>query len=175
MAPAVGVLSDNPKEVREPLIISSSTDINGSVSTDTIVKNNCSLRVHGNLIGSLTIEPGANVLVDGCVDGKIINRGGRLVVNHDGLAAYVSVDGPAENEAGATLKINLAAIASNWKRLAKAIGAECAAVVGCDAYGCGIDPIVKALAKFGCGTFFVTDLSEARRVRAAAPHSTIYV
>ena len=175
MAPAVGVLSDNPKEVREPLIISSSTDINGSVSTDTIVKNNCSLRVHGNLIGSLTIEPGANVLVDGSVDGKIINRGGRLVVNHDGLAAYVSVDGPAENEAGATLKINLAAIASNWKRLAKAIGAECAAVVGCDAYGCGIDPIVKVLAKSGCGTFFVTDLSEARRVRAAAPHSTIYV
>ena len=40
---------------------------------------------------------------------------------------------------------------------------------------CGIDPVADALAKSGCRTFFVTNLAEARRVRAAAPNSIIYV
>ncbi len=71
------------------------------------------------LAPNLTIEPGADVLVDGSVEGKIVNRGGRLVVNHKGLAAFVTLKGPSENEAGATLRINLTAIASNWIRLAK--------------------------------------------------------
>jgi len=48
-------------------------------------------------------------------------------------------------------------------------------VLQCNGYGCGIDPIAEALAKSGCRTFFVTNLSEARRVRSAAPRSTIYV
>jgi hypothetical protein len=53
------------------------------------------------------------------VDGKIIDRGGRLVVNNKGLAAYVTFDGPPEAEACGVLKINLTAIASNWERLSK--------------------------------------------------------
>ena len=116
-----------------------------------------------------------NVVVDGLVDGKIINRGGRLVVNHKGLTACVTLDGPSESEAGAILKINLTAIAFNWDRLAKRTDAECAAVLECNAYGCGIDPVAEALAKSGCRTFFVTNLAEAKRVRAAAPNSIIYV
>jgi alanine racemase len=48
-------------------------------------------------------------------------------------------------------------------------------VLQCNGYGCGIDPVAGALAKSGCRTFFVTNLSEARRVRAAAPSSIIYV
>ena len=52
---------------------------------------------------------------------------------------------------------------------------ECAAVLECNAYGCGIDTVANALAKSGCRTFFVTNLAEARRVRAAAPDSIIYV
>jgi alanine racemase len=175
MALGIGMPFDSRVGSQEPLVISTSADINGSVTTDTIVQNNCSLHVRGNLIGNLTIDPGAEVVVDGSVDGKIVNRGGRLVVNHKGLAAFVTLNGPSENEAGATLRINLTAIASNWVRLAKSTVAECAAVVRCNAYGCGIAPIVKTLVQFGCHTFFVTDLSEARRVRAAAPHSTIYV
>jgi hypothetical protein len=70
MAPAVVVPSDNQSDVLEPLVVSSSTDINGSVSTATIVQKNCCLHVRGNLVGSLTIEPGANVVIDGFVDGK---------------------------------------------------------------------------------------------------------
>ena len=61
-------------DIPEPLVVSSSTDISGSVSTDTIVKKNRSLHVRGNLTGGLTIEPGA--------DGLIINRGGRFVISH---------------------------------------------------------------------------------------------
>jgi alanine racemase len=175
MAPAVVMACDNRPDIPELLVIASSADINGSLFTDAIVQNNCSLHVRGSVTGSLTIEPGANVLVDGSVYGKIINRGGRLVVNHKGLTACVVREGPSESDAGATLMINLTAIGFNWERLAKSTDAECAAVLECNAYGCGIDPIADALAKSGCQTFFVTNLAEARRVRTAAPDSIIYV
>ncbi len=157
------------------LLVSSSSDIHGSVTNDTIVKRNCTLHVRGNVLGSLTIEPGAKVVVEGSVDGKIINKGGRLVVNNKGLAAYVTLDGPPEAEACAVLKVNLTALAANFENLAKRTEAECAGVVKGNAYGCGIDPIAGALAKTGCKTFFVSNLPEARRVRAVAPQSTIYV
>ncbi len=157
------------------LLVSTSSDIHGSVLSDTIVQKNCTLHVRGNLLGSLTIEPGAKVVVEGSVDGKIINRGGRLVVNNKGLAACVTLDGPPEAEACGVLKINLTAIASNWDTLTKRTEAECAAVVKGNAYGCGIDPIAGALAKSGCRTFFVSNIPEAKRVRAVASNAAIYV
>ena len=163
------------KAVEGLLLVSSALDINGSILNDTIVQKNCSLHIRGDLQGSLTIEPGAQVTVEGSVDGKIINKGGRLVVNNRALTACVILDGPPEAEAGGVLKINLTAIASNWDQLAKHTQAECAAVVKGNAYGCGIDPVAGALARTGCKTFFVTNLPEAKRVRAATPNSTIYV
>jgi alanine racemase len=156
-------------------LVNSTSDIPGSLVNDTIVQRNCSLHVRGNLRGSLTIERGAKVVVEGSVDGKIINKGGRLVVNNKGLAGWVTVDGPPEAEAGGVLKINLTAIAFNWEALVKRTDAECAAVVAGDAYGCGIEPVAGALAASGCKTFFVSNLPEAKRVRAVAPKSTIYV
>ena len=175
MASAVVMPYDNHRDIAELRVISSSADINGSLFTDAIVQKNCSVHVWGSVSGSLTIEPGADVLVDGSVYGKIINRGGRLVVNHKGLTACVVREGPSEIEAGATLKINLTAIGFNWERLAKRTDVECAAVLECNAYGSGIDPVANALAKSGCRTFFVTNLAEARRIRTAAPDSIIYV
>src|SRR5262245_65263957 len=83
--------------------------------------------------------------------------------------------GPSEAEACGVLKISLSAIVSNWDRLAKNTEAECAAVVKGNAYGCGIEPIAGALAKTGCKTFFVSDIPEAKRVRAVAPGAAIYV
>jgi alanine racemase len=158
-----------------PLLISSPSDIHGSIVNDTIVQKNCTLHVRGNLLGSLTIEPGANVVVEGSVDGKIVNKGGRLVVNNKGLAAYVSREGPPEAEACGVLRINLTALATNWEMLGKRAGGECAAVVKGNAYGCGIDPVAGGLAKSGCRTFFVSNIPEARRVRVVAPNATIYV
>jgi alanine racemase len=175
MALAVVMPSENQCDIPEPLVISSSTETNGSLFTDAIVQKNCSLHVRGSVYGSLTIEPGADVVVDGSISGKIINRGGRLVVNHKALTACVAREGPPENEAGAALTINLTAIGFNWERLSESTDAECAAVLECNAYGCGIDRVAEALAKSGCQTFFVTNLAEARRVRTAAPDSTIYV
>jgi alanine racemase len=159
----------------EPLLVSSSSDIIGSVLNNTIVQENCSLHVRGNLHGNLTIEAGSTVIVEGSVDGRISNRGGRLVVNNKGLAPCVTLDGPPEAEACGVLKINLTAIASNWERLSKSTEAECASVVRGNAYGCGIEPIARALSKSGCKVFFVTNLPEAKRVRAIDPTVTIYV
>ena len=152
-----------------------SSDINGSVVDDTVVQKNCSLHIRGNLLANLTIELGAKVVVEGSVDGKIINRGGRLVVNNKAHAACITTDGPAEAEACGVLKIDLTAIVSNWERLTRYAVVECAAVVKGNAYGCGIEPIAGALAKTGCKTFFVSDIPEAKRVRAVAPSATIYV
>jgi alanine racemase len=168
------MLSPQKAEVG-PLVVSSPSDIHGSVVNDTVVERNCSLHVRGNVLGSLTIERGASVVVDGSVDGKIVNRGGTLVVNNKGLAACVTLAGPPEAEASAILKVNLTALAANWETLAKCTDAECAAVVKADAYGCGIAPIAGALAKTGCRTFFVSDLPEAKSVRAVAPNAVIYV
>jgi alanine racemase len=157
------------------LLVSNSSDIPGSVVNDTIVQKNCSLHVRGNLRGNLTIEQGAKVVVEGSVDGKIVNKGGRLVVNNRGIAGCVTVAGPPEAEAGGVLKINLTAIAFNWEALTKRTEAECAAMVKGDAYGCGIEPVAGALAASGCKTFFVSNLPEAKRVRAIAPKAVIYV
>ena len=52
---------------------------------------------------------------------------------------------------------------------------ECAAVIKADGYGCGIEKVAGALAKAGCKTFFVADLAEARKARAAASEPAIYV
>ncbi len=84
--------------------------------------------------------------------------------------------GPPEAEAGGILTIDLGAIAANWQALgSRAANAECAAVVKADAYGCGIEQVVPALATAGCGTFFVAHLDEARRARAAASDAAVYV
>jgi alanine racemase len=158
-----------------PLLITSSFEVHGSVLSDTVVQRNCTLHVCGNLLGSLTIESGASVVVDGSIDGRIINKGGRLQVHNKGLAAFVTIEGPPEAEASGVLKINLTNLAANYERLAKRTEAECAAVVRADAYGCGIGPIAGALSKSGCNTFFVSNLPEAKAVRAVAPQATIYV
>jgi alanine racemase len=74
------------------------------------------------------------------------------------------------------LTIDLDAIVANWRKLEKTgVPAECGAAVKADAYGCGIDPVVRALAKAGCKTFFVATIDEARAARAAAPEAAIYL
>jgi len=80
--------------------------------------------------------------------------------------------------AGATgvLTVDLDAIVANWRKLEKtAVPAECAGVIKADAYGCGVDPVARALAAAGCKTFFVATLDEARAARAALPSAAIYV
>ncbi len=85
--------------------------------------------------------------------------------------------GPSEAEAGGFLSIDLHALVENWRMLGRrTTPAECAGVVKADAYGCGLEPVTRALAQAGCRTFFVAHLAEARRVRAVAPKAeAVYV
>ncbi len=72
--------------------------------------------------------------------------------------------------------MDLAGIKANWRWLAAvARGAECASVVKADAYGMGLEPVVKALWEAGCRTFFVATLTEGRRLKVAVPAATTYV
>jgi alanine racemase len=74
------------------------------------------------------------------------------------------------------LTINLDALAANWRKLEKtAVPAECSAVIKANAYGCGIEPVARALARVGCKTFFVATLDEASAARAAVPSAALYV
>jgi len=87
----------------------------------------------------------------------------------------VFTGGPPEHESGGILTINVGAIQSNYRALwARVTPAECAAVVKADAYGCGLEPVVRALSRSNCKTFFVAHLAEGRQVRAIAPDATIY-
>jgi alanine racemase len=83
---------------------------------------------------------------------------------------------PTVVETGGMLTVDLAAIVANWRALAhQLLTVECAAVVKANAYGLGLKPVVAALARAGCKTFFVADLVEARTVRSQARNAMIYV
>ncbi|MBB5751394.1 alanine racemase [Prosthecomicrobium pneumaticum] len=77
---------------------------------------------------------------------------------------------------GARVRIDLPALAANYRTLAAAAGgAETAAAVKGDAYGIGIEPATRTLARAGCRTFFVALPKEGAIVRATAPEATVYV
>jgi alanine racemase len=89
--------------------------------------------------------------------------------------AEITTAGPPELETGGVLTIDVGAVTSNYRALCSRVApAECAAVVKADAYGCGLEPVVRALAASGCKTFFVAHLAEARAVRACAPEAIVY-
>src|SRR3954471_1850328 len=93
-----------------------------------------------------------------------------------------SVLSPEANQAAAlatasgVLTVDLDALIANWKKLEKtAVPAECAGVIKADAYGCGAEPVARALSAAGCKTFFVATLDEARTAREALPTAELYV
>ncbi|HLJ72562.1 MAG TPA: alanine racemase [Roseiarcus sp.] len=76
--------------------------------------------------------------------------------------------GPALTAAGGVLTIDLSALADNWRRLAERVApAECAGVIKANAYGTGLEPAARALFAAGCRTFFVAQVAEGVRARAA--------
>ncbi len=101
-------------------------------------------------------------------DPKFAPPGSVLSAEANQLAALATASG--------VLTVDLDAIVANWRKLEKsAVPAECAGVIKADAYGCGVDPVARALAGAGCKTFFVATLDEARAARAAVPTAAIYV
>jgi len=92
------------------------------------------------------------------------------------LLSPEAVQAAALAPATGVLTVDLDAVVANWRKLEKtAVPAECAGVIKADAYGCGLDPVARALAAAGCKTFFVATLDEARAARAAVPSAAIYV
>ncbi len=78
--------------------------------------------------------------------------------------------------AGATLTVDLEALAQNYAGLARRVGrAECAGVVKGNGYGLGIEPVATTLWQSGCRTFFVARPSEGQDLRQVLPWADIYV
>jgi alanine racemase len=99
-----------------------------------------------------------------------------MTIHPDLRPTSVSPMPSREAEAGGILTIDLGAIEANWKKLSGiTVPVECAAVVKAEAYGCGLEPVARKLAKAGCRTFFVANVAEGRRVRDLAPEANIYV
>ncbi len=81
----------------------------------------------------------------------------------------------AASETG-VLRIDLDAIAANWRALARWVApADCGAVVKADAYGLGVARVLPALAAAGCGTFFVATPREAAEARSLDGRARIFV
>src|ERR1700687_1701224 len=92
-------------------------------------------------------------------DPKSIPSGSLLSPEANQAAAFAA---PTVTATG-VLTVDLDAIVANWRKLEKAaVPAECAAVIKADAYGCGADPVARALAAAGCKTFFVAPLGAGR-------------
>src|SRR5471032_1516902 len=105
-------------------------------------------------------------------DPKVIAAGNPLSPEANKAAAFAA----ATATAAGVLTVDLDAIVANWRKLEKsAVPAECAGVIKADAYGCGADPVARALSAAGCKTFFVATLDEARAARAVVPQASIYV
>jgi alanine racemase len=95
---------------------------------------------------------------------------------HNAALAPEANQAAAPADANGVLTVDLDAVVANWRKLEKtAVPAECAGVIKADAYGCGAEPVARALADAGCKTFFVATLDEARVVRAALSSAAIYV
>jgi alanine racemase len=76
----------------------------------------------------------------------------------------------------ARLRVDLAALAGNWRRMAGLSGnARCGAAVKADAYGVGADRAAPRLAREGCRDFFVADAQEGANLRPALPDARIFV
>jgi alanine racemase len=105
-------------------------------------------------------------------DPKLIAASDPLSPEANKAAAFAAATATATG----VLTVDLDAIVANWRKLEKsAVPAECAGVIKADAYGCGLDPVARALAAAGCKIFFVATLDEARSARAAVPMASIYV
>jgi alanine racemase len=85
-------------------------------------------------------------------------------------------EAPPPEAGAALLSLDLSALAQNWRRLAeRAAPAECSAAIKADAYGLGLEPVMRRLLQEGCRTFFVATAREGERARAVSREAVVYV
>jgi len=79
-------------------------------------------------------------------------------------------------EATGIVEIDLAALARNYRLLARAAApGDCGAVVKADAYGLGVASVARALEAAGCRHFFVATPAEGVELRSVLPRTDIFV
>ena len=90
------------------------------------------------------------------------------------VSADACVTDPAAGY-GAWIELDRDLLAENWARVVGRFrGSRLGAVVKADAYGLGIEAVVRRLRAEGCGLFWVGTLDEGRRVRAVAPDAEVF-
>jgi len=78
--------------------------------------------------------------------------------------------------AGATLVVDLDAIAANFQQIQSLCpGAQVGASVKANAYGLGLAPVARTLSQAGCATFFVATPGEGQNLRDILPRAEIVV
>lgn len=88
----------------------------------------------------------------------------------------MKIDSAVSEAAQAHLRVDLAAIVANFRKLRRmAPASRTAAVVKADAYGLGARAVVPALVEAGCDMFVVARLREGIMVRQMAPDARILV
>ena len=76
--------------------------------------------------------------------------------------------------AASILTVDLDAIAANYRMLSDEVApAVCAGVVKADAYGLGLEPVVRRLWREGCRVFFVASLEEGIALRSILTEADI--
>jgi alanine racemase len=95
----------------------------------------------------------------------------------DHHSSHSILDDIAVERAGGLLRVDLDAIAANYRLLRGKLtqGAACGAVVKADAYGLGMTRVAPALFAAGCRAFFVALLDEGIALRAILPDAEIHV
>lgn len=86
-------------------------------------------------------------------------------------------DSDDASRAGGVLRIDLDALAINWRAIVGRLAPGCraAAVVKADAYGLGMARVAPVLAREGCRRFLVATLDEGMELRALLPDTGILV
>lgn len=74
------------------------------------------------------------------------------------------------------MDVDLDALASNYRLLARlAAPSRCGATVKADAYGLGLEPVVRCLWATGCRSFFVANVEEALQLRRVLAQAQVFV
>jgi alanine racemase len=85
-------------------------------------------------------------------------------------------DDPGASTAASLLRIDLDAVARNYRLLKSKLGAaRCAAAVKADAYGLGIARVAPVLVSEGCSTFFVATIDEGIALRGILASSDVEI
>ena len=93
----------------------------------------------------------------------------------DALARPRYRTGPMTAAAPLRLRIDLDALAANYRWFQKLGGVDAGAAVKANAYGLGVGPVVDRLAREGCRTFYVATWAEAEAIARQGVHFDVAV